>query len=214
MSTVDGAEELLGESLAGRGPASDRLSSSVADAASGGGVLLVFGDPGIGKTTLLGSATTAASAAGSRVLRAEGVEFEVDLRFASLNQLLLPVPDDMDALTPAHRAALSTALGLHDVVPPLNESRPTDAPDATVPLPSPAATAPAQRARRPETTTHRQLQRKEGAAVSHDHVRELPTAPSTTHDGTDTFYKHWGLGTGRSYSAMGSRSIRTPSLQR
>ena len=48
-------------------------------------VLLVRGEPGVGKTALLGYAVEAAR--GFRVLRTVGVESEMDLPFAALQQL-------------------------------------------------------------------------------------------------------------------------------
>jgi hypothetical protein len=45
-------------------------------AAGGGAALVMFGEPGIGKTLLLDVAAEAASAAGTQVIRGSGVEFE------------------------------------------------------------------------------------------------------------------------------------------
>jgi DNA-binding CsgD family transcriptional regulator len=56
-----------------------------------GGALLVVGDVGIGKSALLDDAVAYAVQHGHRVLRSAGVEFEADISFAGLNQLLLPV---------------------------------------------------------------------------------------------------------------------------
>src|SRR3954470_12253552 len=50
------------------------------------GVLLVTGEPGIGKTSLLDEA--AALAGGLRILRARGAEAEREVPFAALLQLL------------------------------------------------------------------------------------------------------------------------------
>src|SRR5829696_7454181 len=54
-----------------------------------GGVLVLRGNPGAGKSVLLEDAVTAA--AGMRVLRATGVESEFELPFAALHQLFRPV---------------------------------------------------------------------------------------------------------------------------
>jgi hypothetical protein len=51
------------------------------------------------------------SAAGTRVLRADGVEFEAEVSFAGLNQTLLPIMDASDRLSATYREALSVALG-------------------------------------------------------------------------------------------------------
>jgi predicted ATPase len=73
-------------------------------------VLVLAGEPGIGKSTLLGYA--AEQAAGMRVLRAAGVESEVELPFAGLHQLLWPVLDRIGVLAPPQAAALRGAFGL------------------------------------------------------------------------------------------------------
>src|SRR5580692_6804087 len=60
------------------------------DASVSGAVLLLTGEPGVGKTALLDAAHDTAMVAGFRVLRAAGVEFEADVSFSGLNQVLLP----------------------------------------------------------------------------------------------------------------------------
>ncbi len=77
-----------------------------------GATLVLVGDPGTGKTAILDAAARGATDA--VVLRAEGVEFEADLSFSGLHQALLPMADGIAALDPAHRTALSVALGLED----------------------------------------------------------------------------------------------------
>ena len=64
---------------------------------------------------LLDSAANAAAARGFRVLRAAGVEFEADVGYSGLNQLLLG--EKFDRLDPAHRDALRAALGLGAAAP-------------------------------------------------------------------------------------------------
>ncbi|WP_431899828.1 ATP-binding protein [Nonomuraea sp. bgisy101] len=54
-------------------------------------VLLVHGAPGVGKSALLEYAENAAT--GMRVLRAAGVESEMELAFATLHQLCAPLLD-------------------------------------------------------------------------------------------------------------------------
>jgi hypothetical protein len=80
--------------------------------------LLVLGEPGVGKTLLLEAAADAAADAGTRVLRARGVEFEAGMSFSGLNQTLLPVFADFARLPAAHRDALNVALGLAEGRPP------------------------------------------------------------------------------------------------
>jgi predicted ATPase len=73
-------------------------------------VLVLAGEPGIGKSTLL--AYAAEQAADMRLLRAVGVESEVELPFAGLHQLLWPVLDHIARLAPPQAAALRGAFGL------------------------------------------------------------------------------------------------------
>jgi DNA-binding CsgD family transcriptional regulator len=73
------------------------------------GVLVVRGEAGLGKTTLLDYARQAAS--GFRVLHVAGVEAEAGFAFAGLHQLCTPVLDHLDTLPEPQQAALSVALG-------------------------------------------------------------------------------------------------------
>ncbi|MFD7842154.1 AAA family ATPase [Nocardia sp. NPDC059764] len=76
--------------------------------------ILIEGEPGIGKSTLVERTVTAATAAGSRVLRTAGVEAESNLAFAGLQRLLYPLRREFDALPPRQFEALATALGMSD----------------------------------------------------------------------------------------------------
>jgi len=73
-------------------------------------VLVVRGEPGVGKTALLGY--LAASAAGCRVVRAAGVQSEMELAFAGLHQLLAPMLDHLEQLPVPQQEALRTAFGI------------------------------------------------------------------------------------------------------
>ncbi|TFV77524.1 ATP-binding protein [Blastococcus sp. CT_GayMR19] len=75
--------------LLGRRPERIRLDGLLAGArASHSQVLVVRGEPGVGKSALLSWA--ARQVAPARCLRAAGVESEVDLPFAVLHQMFLP----------------------------------------------------------------------------------------------------------------------------
>ena len=87
-------------------------------AAAGGGALVLSGDPGMGKTALLNALAQSAAAAGTVVLRVTGAEFEGEISFAGLNQVLLPVLGDVDELGAVHRDALRVALGFGAGPPP------------------------------------------------------------------------------------------------
>jgi DNA-binding CsgD family transcriptional regulator len=86
----------------------DRLVEAVR--AGQGRALLMVGEPGAGKTALL--RYVAAHAAGCRVLRTAGVQAEMELPFAGLHQLCVPLLDRLDRLPVPQRQALSTAFGL------------------------------------------------------------------------------------------------------
>src|SRR5271156_2509467 len=73
-------------------------------------VLVVRGEPGVGKSVLLNY--LAGRASGCRVVRATGVESEMELAFAGLHQLLAPVLDRVGRLPGPQRDALWTAFGV------------------------------------------------------------------------------------------------------
>src|SRR2546430_10378985 len=98
--------------LLGRQAESDLIALSLAAAAEVGRGLLIVGEAGVGKTALLSAAADAAAAVGTRVLRAEAVEFEADVSFSGLNQALMPLVAEFDGLAQLHREALIVALGL------------------------------------------------------------------------------------------------------
>src|SRR5271163_2745047 len=75
-------------------------------------VLVVRGDPGIGKTALLDYA--AGRALGFRVVRAWGVESEMELAFAGLHQLYVPMLGRLDQLPGPQRDALAVAFGMRE----------------------------------------------------------------------------------------------------
>ena len=81
-----------------------------------GGVLVIHGDPGVGKTALLGHAVEAGP--DFRVVRAGGVEGEMELAFAALQQLCAPILGLSEHLPDPQREALSVAFGLSAGRPP------------------------------------------------------------------------------------------------
>ncbi len=105
--------------LVGREPELARLEQLVSPPYPDGGVLLLLGDPGVGKSVLLKAAEHTARSAGTRVLAAVGRESEQDLAFAGLHQLLRPVLDRVACLPARQADALRGAFGLsEDPVPP------------------------------------------------------------------------------------------------
>ncbi len=73
-------------------------------------VLVVCGEPGVGKTTLLDYLSEQAAAC--RVVRATGVQSEMELAFAALHQLCAPMLGNLDHLPSPQREALRTAFGM------------------------------------------------------------------------------------------------------
>ncbi len=98
------------ESLQGRGSECALLDDVIAAVRGGASrTLLLHGEAGIGKTALLNYAV--ASAPDMRILRAAGVESEMELAFASLHQLCAPLLDAVEQLPPPQRGALEVAAG-------------------------------------------------------------------------------------------------------
>ena len=104
--------------LIGRDRELEILERFLEQAAAEGGAFLLVGEPGAGKTALLDAAADAAEETGIRVLRAAGVEFEADLAYSGLHQVLLPVFGQFERLGATHRDALNVALGYGDGPPP------------------------------------------------------------------------------------------------
>src|SRR5207249_4795943 len=103
--------------LLGRGREIERLARLVELTHQGqSGVLVVLGEAGVGKTALVDHVVGAAS--GVRVLRAVGVEWEMELPFAALQQLCAPVLDRLYVLPGPQQAALRAVFGLSDGDPP------------------------------------------------------------------------------------------------
>jgi hypothetical protein len=77
-----------------------------------GGVLVLRGQAGIGKTALLREMAERAANGGMRVAQAAGVQSEMEFDFAGLHQLLLPFAGGLPDLPDPQRAALGTVFGL------------------------------------------------------------------------------------------------------
>jgi len=97
--------------LLGRVPERAAITG-VLDAARAGhcGVLVIRGEPGIGKTALLEYAIE--SGAGLSIARITGVESEMQLAFAGLHQLCAPMLNRVDHLPGPQRDALGVAFGV------------------------------------------------------------------------------------------------------
>jgi len=99
------------QALRGRQAERSRLDAILDDLNSGrSAALVVRGEAGIGKTALLDYVADRAD--GCHVVRALGVQAEMELPFAALHQLCTPLLDGLDGLPPPQREAARTALGL------------------------------------------------------------------------------------------------------
>ena len=112
MLTAGRAVKLLGRQRE-RGVL-DRLLESAR--AGHGGALILYGEPGVGKTALLDEAVAAGP--GFQVARAAGVEGEIELAFAALQQLCAQCIEGMARLPNPQREALGVALGIATGRPP------------------------------------------------------------------------------------------------
>ena len=103
--------------LRGRRSECNALDRLVESARAGHSEVLVLrGEAGVGKTALLGHVLE--HAPGCRVVRAAGVESEMELAYAGLHQLCTPMLGHVDGLPGPQRDALATAFGLSAGEPP------------------------------------------------------------------------------------------------
>jgi DNA-binding CsgD family transcriptional regulator len=104
--------------LYGRAPEIGVLDELLDPDLERGVALLVRGEPGVGKSALLGEAARRAAGRGRCVLVTEGIQAEAHLPFAALHQLLRPLLPGLDLLPPPQRAAVSTAFSIDDATTP------------------------------------------------------------------------------------------------
>ena len=103
--------------LLGRDGEQRRLADLLSGALVGhGGAVVLRGEAGIGKSALLDDLASRAS--GFRVCRTVGVESEMELSYAALQQLCFPLIDHIGQLPPHHRGALETVFELRSGSPP------------------------------------------------------------------------------------------------
>ena len=104
--------------LLGRHHEVDLLDAAVDGVRLQGRALLITGEPGIGKSSLLHAVAHRARDRGYRLLEATGVMSEEGLAFAGLQALLEPVMSASEALPTAQREAMATAFGREEGPPP------------------------------------------------------------------------------------------------
>jgi DNA-binding CsgD family transcriptional regulator len=103
--------------LIGRGPECRMLEQVIESLGTGQSrTLVIHGEAGVGKSALLDY--LAARASNCRIVRAVGVESEMELAFAVLHQLCSPMLEFLDGLPPPQRDALRTAFGISAGPPP------------------------------------------------------------------------------------------------
>ena len=118
MTSAYGDSANGGNAVVGRARELAEILAVVAGDTDTDRALLLAGDAGVGKSVLLDAVAEKMNATGTRVLRADGVEFEADVSFAGLNQILVPIIDLAESLSPTYRTALDIALGLRDGAAP------------------------------------------------------------------------------------------------
>ncbi|MEW5807968.1 MAG: AAA family ATPase [Actinomycetota bacterium] len=103
----------MGGALVGRLEEQQQLAQLCARCRAGeSGVLVVYGEAGIGKSALLRDALRHLD--GVRVLRLSGAESEMELAYAGVQQVCSPISAGIDQLPDPQRDALQVALGLRD----------------------------------------------------------------------------------------------------
>jgi predicted ATPase len=100
--------------LAGRERELEILNELIGDVQKSGAAIVVLGEPGIGKSSLLRAAADSAREASLQVLLTTGVEAEAQLPFGGLHQMLRPVLGTAEALPATQRRALAAAFGADD----------------------------------------------------------------------------------------------------
>jgi AAA ATPase domain len=111
MTGAPSPVRLPGGQLLGREREREALDRLLEAATGGhGGVLVVRGEPGVGKTALLEYAVEAGR--GFPIARTFGVEAEMELPFAAVQQLCSPFFELMERLPQPQHDALGVAFGL------------------------------------------------------------------------------------------------------
>ncbi|WP_029118146.1 helix-turn-helix transcriptional regulator [Mycobacterium sp. URHB0044] len=102
--------QLRGERLRGRANECETLRGLISTVRSGRcQVLVLRGEAGVGKTALLGYASAVAT--GFSSIQVTGVQSDMELAFAGLQQLCAPLMDHEDELPEPQREALAVAFG-------------------------------------------------------------------------------------------------------
>ncbi|HET7017966.1 MAG TPA: AAA family ATPase [Streptosporangiaceae bacterium] len=111
ISAHAAADATTTDNLTGRDAELATLAALLSGISDQGSAIVVTGDAGIGKSSLLTALARRAREARLRVLSTTGVESEAQLPFGGLHQLLRPVLRHDDRLPVIQRRALRTAFG-------------------------------------------------------------------------------------------------------
>jgi DNA-binding CsgD family transcriptional regulator/DNA-binding transcriptional ArsR family regulator len=104
--------------LLGRNHEFATLTSVLANTSQAGSALVVEGEAGIGKTTMLAAVGQWADRSGFRVLSCAGVQSQSKVGFAAVHELVHPLLHHADELPTHQRAALYAAFGMSQDGPP------------------------------------------------------------------------------------------------
>src|SRR2546425_7318417 len=97
--------------LYGRVRESRVLEGLLGSARERGDALVLVGEPGIGKSSLIAAAAANARASGFQILTATGVQSEAEIPFAGLHQLTRALQGEIDSLPSPQRQAMLAAFG-------------------------------------------------------------------------------------------------------
>jgi DNA-binding CsgD family transcriptional regulator len=104
--------------LVGRDAELETLTAMADGVTERGGSIVVRGEAGVGKSSLLSAMAEHGSSAGLQVLATTGVECEAQLPFAGLHQVLRPLLGQLSRLADVQRHAIDTAFGAEAAPPP------------------------------------------------------------------------------------------------
>ncbi|MEU3445436.1 AAA family ATPase [Streptomyces griseoincarnatus] len=90
------------------------LEAMLGEVGNEGAVLLLQGDPGVGKTALLDAMAARARTNGLRVVRVVGIESEQELAFSALHQLLYPLFEHATELPAFQSTVLEQVLSIRE----------------------------------------------------------------------------------------------------
>src|SRR4051812_7221962 len=109
---------MISDALVGRDTEVELLRQFIVDIKTQGVSVLVRGQPGVGKSSLLRAARTIGRSEHLLIGEVRGIQSEAMLPFAGLHELLRPFLPPRRPLPPVQHRALLTALGEDDGPPP------------------------------------------------------------------------------------------------